>query len=119
MLFRSVKVNDIPGFKFEPSVLSASKSAALTWEGPGLERGEALTLIWENVKDNLTVSMDMYVQGQYPRIDFPAAKMKELSPGQWTVYIVRKKLVKADISGIAAQAVAEFYSKTIPVEFVK
>jgi hypothetical protein len=115
----TVQMNNIPGFTFSPKILSASKPAALTWDGAGLERGEALTLIWENAKDNLTVPMDLYVQGQFPRVDFPAAKMKELSPGSWTVYIVRKKLVKTDVSGVAAQAVAEFYSKTVPVEIVK
>ncbi len=115
----TVKVNNMPNFSFGPKAVSASKPAILTWEGQGLERGEALTLIWENVKENLTVPMDLYVQGQIPQIDFPAAKMKELSPGKWTLYIVRKKLVKADVSGIAAQAVAEFYSKTITVEVVE
>jgi hypothetical protein len=115
----TVKMNAISNFSFGTKTVSASKPAAMTWEGGGLEKGEALTLIWENAKDNLTVPMDLYIQGQFPKVDFPAAKMKELTPGQWTLYVVRKKLVKADVSGIAAQAVAEFYSKTIPVEVVK
>lgn len=115
----SVPVNDLPGFSFGSSKVSASKPAALTWNGKGLERGEALTLIWENAKDNLTVPMEMYVQGNFPRIDFPAAKMKELAPGQWTLYVVRKKLFKTDVSGMPCQAIAEFYSKTIPIEVEK
>ena len=115
----TVPVNNLPEFSFGSPKVSASKPAALTWNGKGLERGEALTLIWENAKDNLTVPMELYVQGNFPRIDFPAAKMKDLSPGQWTLYIVRKKLLKTEVSGVSCQAVAEFYSKTIPIEVEK
>ena len=107
-----LKMNGIANFSFGSKTISCSKPATFTWATKGLEKGEALVLLWENAKDNLTVPMELYIQGVNPKIDFPAAKMKELSPGTWTLYVVRKKLTKTQIGPISAQAIMEFYSKT-------
>jgi len=45
--------------------------------------------------------------------------MKELSPGTWSLYVVRKKLVKFSQDGIDAQAIMEFYSNTINVNITQ
>jgi hypothetical protein len=107
-----VRMNAVKNFGFGTEKLSRSKTASFTWEPNGLEKGEALVLLWENAKENLTVPMELYIQGANPRIEFPAAKLQELVPGTWTYYIVRKKLEKAVIGPVNAQAVLEFYSKT-------
>ena len=108
----TLKMNNITNFTFGSKEISLSKPARFTWEGGSMEKGEALVLMWENQKENLTVPMELIVQGQLPQIDFPVAKLKELSPGTWTLYMVRKKLAKADVSGVASKAIMEFYSKT-------
>jgi hypothetical protein len=107
-----IKMNNIKNFTFGSKTLSVSKPATFTWEPSGLERGEAMVLMWENPEAHLTVPMELYIQGSNPKIEFPAAKLKELTPGTWTLYVVRKKLTKAQIGPVIAQAVTEFYSKT-------
>lgn len=107
-----VQMNDIKKFGFGSKTISNSKPATFTWESKGLEKGESLVLLWENLNQHITVPMEVYIQGNYPKIDFPAGKMKELAPGTWTLYVVRKKLTKAQIGPVNARAVMEFYSKT-------
>ena len=75
--------------------------------------------MWENPKENLTVPMEFIVQGALSVADLPAAKMKELSPGTWTLYVVRKKLVKFSEDSFDAQAILEFYSKTDTIQITK
>jgi hypothetical protein len=108
----NVDMNNIKNFGFGTKTISSSKPATFTWESKGLEKGESLVLLWENPTRHLTVPMEVYIQGNYPKIDFPAGKMKELSPGTWTLYVVRKKLTKAQIGPVNARAIMEFYSKT-------
>lgn len=108
----TLKMNQITNFTFGSKTIPLSQPARFTWEGGSMEKGETLVLMWENQKENLTVPMELIVQGQLPQIDFPVAKLKDLSPGTWTLYIVRKKLVKTDVSGVASKAILEFYSKT-------
>ncbi len=107
-----LRMNAISNFGFGTKNLSRSKTATFTWEPSGLEKGEAIVLLWENAKENRTVPMELYIQGTNPRIDFPATKLQDLTPGTWTYYIVRKKLSKAAIGPVNAQAIMEFYSKT-------
>jgi len=113
------KMNQIKNFSLGATKLSNNKPAQFTWEGGPLERGEALVLMWENPKENLTVPMEFIVQGSLSIADLPAAKMKELSPGTWSLYVVRKKLVKFSQDGIDAQAIMEFYSNTINVNITQ
>lgn len=107
-----VKMNNIKNFGFGSKTISSSKPANFTWETKGLERGESLVLMWENTKENLTVPMEVYIHGSAPSIAIPATKMKELKPGTWTLYTVRKKLTRSEIGKVTTQAIMEFYSKT-------
>lgn len=111
----TLKMNSVTAFSFGSKAVSLSQPARLTWEGGPSERGEVFVLMWENIKGHQTVPMEVIVQGQLPQIDFPVGKLKELTPGEWTLYIVRKKLVKEQTGGISAKAVLEFYSKTQPL----
>ncbi|MFN7325546.1 MAG: hypothetical protein ACK5SQ_03095 [Chitinophagales bacterium] len=115
----SFKMNQIESFSLGASALSINQPAQFTWKGGALERGEALVLMWENPKENLTVPMEFIVQGALSVADLPAAKMKELSPGTWTLYVVRKKLVKFSEDSFDAQAILEFYSKTDTIQITK
>jgi len=105
----------IPAFTFGEKALSRKQPATLRWQGGALEKGEALTLIWEN-KEHDAIPMDIVRSGGEASIEFPAAKIAELPAGEWTVYLVRKKLAKTTVDGIAAEAVLEYYSKSDTVQ---
>jgi hypothetical protein len=47
-----------------------------------------------------------------PYIDFPAEKLKELTPGKWSVYLVRKKLTKSVVNGYQINGIMEYYTKS-------
>ncbi|MEO6039480.1 MAG: hypothetical protein ABIQ93_13790 [Saprospiraceae bacterium] len=106
----------ISRFTFGDKPLSRTQPAKLRWEGGALEKGEALTLIWENKALRQTVPMELITSGGDPFIEFPAAKIAELAPGQWTVYLVRKRLAKAKVNDLATEAVLEYYSKSDTIE---
>ncbi len=102
----------ISTFTFGDKPLLRSQPATLRWEGGALEKGEALVLIWENKKLNQTVPMEIMRSGGDASIEFPAAKIAELPPGEWMLYLVRKRLAKTTVDGIAAEGVLEYYSKS-------
>ncbi len=96
---------------FEPKVLSRSQSARFFWKGTALERGEAMVFMWENAAQNLTIPIELYQIGSSTSIEFPAVKMAELPAGDWTYYVVRKKLQKTTIDGVSVNGVSEYYTK--------
>lgn len=99
-------------FGFGAAAVSRNQPAVFRWQGEPLRKGEVLVFLWENAKLGKTVPWELFNTGVSPAIDFPAAKIAELDPGQWTLYLVRKKLTKADINGVAASGIIEYYSKT-------
>ncbi|MEO6760698.1 MAG: hypothetical protein ABIO24_14665 [Saprospiraceae bacterium] len=106
----------IPTFSFGDQPLSRDKTATLRWEGGALEKGEGLVLMWEKKARNETVPMEIIRSSGEPFIEFPAAKIAELAPGEWTLYVVRKRLAKTEVGGMPVQAVLEYYSKSDTIE---
>ena len=45
-----------------------------------------------------------------PFIDFPAEKMKELKPGKWSLYLVRKKLTRTVVNEYLVNGIMEYYT---------
>ncbi len=106
----------ISSFRFGEEPLSRSRPATLRWEGGPLEKGETLVLMWENRALGQTVPMEIMRSGGDASLDFPAAKIAELPAGQWTLYLVRKRLAKTEAPGMRAEAVLEYYSKSDTIE---
>ena len=106
----------ISSFRFGEEPLSRSRPATLRWEGGPLEKGETLVLMWENRALGQTVPMEIIRSGGDASLDFPAAKIAELPAGQWTLYLVRKRLAKTEAPGMRAEAVLEYYSKSDTIE---
>lgn len=101
----------IDSFYFTNSALSVSSPATLRWTGGTLEKGETLVLLWENPIDNKTVSVEAYNSDGIDRLEIPAAKMAELSPGRWSLYLVRKRLTKGAAGPVEATGIAEYYTR--------
>lgn len=99
-------------FRFEHDTLQHNQPATLTWNGPALQKGESMVLIWEQEKSGKTVPIELISQGPESKVEFPAAKLTELQPGDWSLYIVRKRLVKATINGVSATGISELYTKS-------
>lgn len=112
----SFQMAAIPKFTFGDQPLSRARAATLRWEGGALEKGEALVLMWENKALNQTVPMEIVRTSGDASIEFPAAKIAELAPGQWMLYLVRKRLSKAKVDGMDIEAVLEYYSKSDTIE---
>lgn len=107
----TLQMPELDSIYFEPKELSRSQSARFFWKGTALERGEAMVFIWENKAQNLTIPIELYQIGSSASIEFPAVKMAELPAGDWTYYVVRKKLQKATIDGVLVNGVSEYYTK--------
>ncbi len=106
-----MELSPITAFTFGSATLSRQSPATFSWEGAPLEKGEALVFLWETADRRNTVPMEVIATPGQQRIEFPAAKIAKLTPGVWTLYIVRKKLAKADLEGTAVTCIAEFYSR--------
>lgn len=106
-----MELSPITAFSFGSATLSRQSPATFTWEGAPLEKGEVLVFLWETVDRLNTVPMEVIATPGQQRIEFPAAKLAELKPGVWTLYLVRKKLTKADVEGVKMTGIAEFYSR--------
>jgi hypothetical protein len=106
----TLQMASLDSISFESKVLSRRKPAKFSWTGPSLERGEALVFIWENTTLGKTVPIELYNIGSSKTNEFPAVKMAEIPAGNWTYYVVRKKLQKATVEGVAVNGVTEYYS---------
>jgi hypothetical protein len=112
-------MNAIKNFRFEAEPVSLSSPARFVWEGEPLQTGESMVFMWENEKEHLAIPMEIVGAGGKPEIQFPAAKLAELQPGDWSLYVVRKRLVKTKIDGTECQAVLEFYSATKQIRVIR
>lgn len=107
----AMEMSPISSFSFgDGGPLRRDQPATFTWQGGALEKGEALVFLWESLDRRSTVPMDVVGAPGQQSIDFPAVKLSELSPGIWTLYIVRKKLTQANIDGTTASGIVEYYS---------
>lgn len=98
-------------FQFDKSPLSLGQPAQLRWKGPQMGADETLVLLWDNEQHG-TVTMQVSGATLQNAIDFPAAELRKLKPGEWSLYLVRKKVSRGTVDGIEARGVAEFYSTT-------
>ncbi|MCB0542550.1 MAG: hypothetical protein KDC70_03480 [Saprospiraceae bacterium] len=112
----NIKMHKVGSFGFDGGDISITRPATFRWEGPGLEKGEVLVFIWENTALRKTVPMEIYNTSGKSLIEFPAAQLAKLEPGTWTLYLVRKKLAKAEFNGVSASGIVEYYSATDTIE---
>jgi hypothetical protein len=115
----SMNLDPVPEFDLGGKNISVAKGTALVWEGTPLGKGETMVLMWENTTAGLTVPMEVSTSSGRPVIDIPAAKMKDIAPGDWTLYLVRKKLTKTMVADIPVNGILEYYTKTISVRVTK
>ncbi len=106
----------VTNFSLNQPSISLSEPTSLKWEGNPLGKGETMVLMWENAQEGRTLPLEVASSIGVPLIEIPAAKLKELSPGDWTLYLVRKKLVKDIIAGMPVNGIAEYYSSAISVK---
>ncbi len=113
-------MNELRNFGFGSEKVSRNKSATLTWDGKPLESGETLVLMWENLKTAETVPVELYsTNATSAKVEFPAAKMRDLSAGDWSLYLVRKKMTKQKGAESEGVGVAEYFSKIDTIRIVE
>jgi hypothetical protein len=111
-----IRFQPIDSFSLTGSTLKNTAATSLQWEGTALGKGETLVLMWENAEKGLTLPMEVTSTSGMPLIDIPAGKLKSLEPGNWTLSLVRKKLVKETINTLPASCILEYYTKAIPIK---
>lgn len=94
--------------------ISMSKAASLTWQGKALGKGETLLFVWQKADGGENQSLEVSSTNPLPVVDIPVEKLKKLSPGKWSLYLVRKKLLKDTVGQVKVNCISEYYSK--PVE---
>lgn len=109
-------IDPIKVFFVHQKTISRANPTILQWEGTALGKGETMVLMWENTPKGLTVPMEVSTNSSQPKIDIPAAKLKELVAGDWTLYLVRKKLTKENVDGLPVNGILEYYTKAIDVK---
>ncbi|MEY3194381.1 MAG: hypothetical protein RIQ78_478 [Bacteroidota bacterium] len=111
-----MSIDPVKVFSLREKTISHSKPTVLQWEGAPLGKGETMVLMWENTAKGLTVPMEVSNTSGQSMIDIPSAKLKEIPPGAWTLYLVRKKLTKGLLGDIPTNGILEYYSKTLAVK---
>jgi hypothetical protein len=54
-----------------------------------------------------------------PLIELPAAKIAQLGPGDWSLYLVRKRLEKSEGPDFFMESTAEYYTKPIKLKVIR
>lgn len=98
-------------FRFDKNPIAIGQATRLIWEGNPLANDETLMLIWENEQHG-TVSMQVTGATNLNALDFPAAEIGKLKPGEWSLYLVRQKISRSTVGIVEARGVVEFYSTT-------
>ncbi|MFN0213130.1 MAG: hypothetical protein ACKVT2_02645 [Saprospiraceae bacterium] len=106
----------IDSFFFDTMVLSTKTATNLQWVGRPLDKGETLVFMWENTAEGRTVPMEVSTTLGAPLIELPAAKLAQVGAGNWSLYLVRKRLVKTEVSNFLVETTAEYYTKPIKVK---
>jgi len=106
-----MSLSPITAFSFGSDTLSRETPATFTWEGAPLERGETVVFLWETPDRIQTVPMEVIATPGQQSIEFPAVQVSKLSPGKWTLYLVRKKMTKANLEGTEVTGIAEYYTR--------
>ncbi len=109
----------IDSFFFDAKVLSIQTPANLQWVGRPLSKGETLVFIWENEAEGKTVPMEVSTTLGEPLIEVPAVKIAELGVGDWSLYLVRKRLARGEVADFVVESAAEYYTKPIKVKVGK
>lgn len=115
----SPKAPSLDSFFFDQPVLSVQRAATLQWAGEPLGKGETLVLMWENAAEGKTVPMEVATNLGAARIEMPAAKIAQVGAGDWSLYLVRRRLTKAEVGDFQVESVAEFYTKPMRVKVGK
>lgn len=110
-----LEIPSIDSFFFDSKVLSVKDPANLRWIGKPLGKGETLVFIWENVAEGKTEPMEVSTTLGAPLIEIPAAKIAQIGPGDWTLYLVRKRFAKAEVPDFLIESATEFYTKPMKV----
>jgi len=105
-----VPMSQIDSFWFEKTPVLKNQTANLHWTGGDLKKGETLVLIWEN-NAGQTVQTEVFNPAGMQFLALPAAKLSELTPGDWQLYLVRKQLTKTTLPGCEATGISEYYTK--------
>lgn len=114
----TLEAPSIDSFAFNIQELSIKHSAFLQWKGSALGKGETLIMMWENAQTGATVPMEVSTTLGAPMIEVPAAKLAQLGPGKWTLYLVRKKFAKTELKDYFVESIGEYYTKPQPVTIV-
>lgn len=114
-----MSIDPIQAFSLPAAAISKSKPTSVKWEGSPLGKGETLVFMWENQKEGKTLPLEVSSTSNVPVIDIPSAKIKELSPGTWTLYLVRKRLIKEKVGSIQANGIMEYYTEPISVRITE
>ena len=109
-------IDPVKVFSLNEKNIAHSKPAVLQWVGTPLGKGETMVMMWENTAKGLTVPMEVSTSSGQPMIDIPIVKLKDIPPGDWTLYLVRKKLTKGMLGDIPTNGILEYYSKAISVK---
>lgn len=105
-------ISPIDSFSMGGNSIPNNQPGRLSWKGDPLQKGETLVILWENNEEGLTVPMEVTTTVGKPFIDFPAEKLKELKPGKWTLYLVRKKLTRMVVNEYLVNGIMEYYTRS-------
>lgn len=111
-----MSMEPIRSFSFDPTTLSNQAPATLRWDGPPLEQGESLVLMWELADGSRTVPMELIASSGQSQIDFPVGQMAKLDPGKWSLYLVRKKKITDEVAGTSIIGALEYYTQVDTLE---
>jgi hypothetical protein len=106
----------ITAFGFAEKTVNRNSPGNFSWRGDPLGKGEALFFLWQNPKTGATTKMDIISSNAASQIEIPAAKLSQLTPGKWTLYVVRRKMTKSEVGNIPVTGISEYYSKTDTLE---
>lgn len=111
----NIAMPSIFSFGFGTDAVSRSNPARFAWQGGAFEKGESFVFMWDNTQSRETVPMEIVGAPGSTTIEFPAAQMAKLSAGEWSLYLVRKKLQMGSVDDIPYEVITEFFSAPVQI----
>ncbi|MCB0547403.1 MAG: hypothetical protein KDD19_07415 [Phaeodactylibacter sp.] len=114
----SIAMAPVDSFAVQGGQASRSTGMSLYARGGKLTQGESMVLLF-NDEENKASTIMLTGPSAGELYSIPAAKVEALRPGQYTLYLVKKKRVAEPGDSLSFLADIEFYTSTIEVEVVE
>ncbi len=109
---------EIGEFSIKEGKLHKNKGITIVWKGKNLDPTQSLVFMFTD-KNNHAQSNTAKGPTNIPEVFIPSKNLKELTPGNGQLYLVKKQIIKTQEENQSILSVVEYYTSSLDIEIVE